>query len=531
MRNPPDPLAPKHYSDRVEVKFRYAIDTKRPKTHYRSESYFFVPRSIGLDRYTYSRDEFFSDMNVFVRFAEPGIPASILANKSDRNSPLHRATAAILTAAQTGAAIPQPKVSNEMRMFACVVRTNLRHVATDVQVKIKRLESSSSTESVLTDDVRKGSDRLLADIDGQLGALRAVRETFVQPGRPTWLTDLYASIDEYVSIAAEECLTSVLIKLDAMPSHLRTTLNEHRDRIAAAIVSEQDYRESARYIGADLAHGNNRTYIDRVSALSRFVRSVLFLEVMKEDEGRRVRYMIGGIAAAIGTAFSTAVAVWARIAYGIDSFPFLVAIMVGYVFRDRIRQWLRTYFRQLVARRMYDYSVRIREPNTKTVLGVCRESFEFVPMSEVPPDVLEHRYRNASPLEPQNRSEVVMKYVRDVTLRGRRIAQFGRRVRHLTEMHRFNITRLLTRMSEPEEIVASYSRTVNQVVGVQCPKTYQINLVVTRSDDRQPPTTGRYCMTLNKCGLKAVQLMHGSRYDAEDRTPSIDETRSPPPSR
>ena len=519
MRQPPDPLAPKIYSDRVEVKFGYAIDESRRQTRYRSESYFFVPRSIGLDQYTYSRDEFFSDMNVFVRFAEPSIPSSVLADADDRQSPLCRAVAAV-ESAERGRESAQSVVSHEMRMFACIVRTNLRRVASEVHTKMQRIDAER-VESVLSSGVQAAVVQLLGDLDGQLGALRQTRDTFFQPGRAGWLTNLFEYVDEYVSIAAEECVTSMLIKIDSAPPAVRSALADVRARAAGVAVAEQEYRRNVGYQVGDASRGGHREYVHHLGELSRFVRSVLFLEISKEEEGRRLKYMITGIAAAVATAFSTAVAIWARVAYGIDSLPFLMAVMVGYIFKDRIRQWLRTYFRRLAANRMFDYSVRIREPNTKTVLGICRESFEFVPLSDVPPTVLQSRYRNASPLEPQIKSEVVIRYIRDVRLRGRRIAKFGRRVRHLTEIHRINLARFLARMSEPEEEVASYAASVDQVVSVRYPKTYHINMVVTRWDDLQPATTGRYRLILDKSGVKTIQLVHGSRYDADDRTPSL----------
>ena len=511
---PPDPLAPKRYPDRVEVKLDYAIDTKRAKTHYRIETYFFVPRSIGLDAHTYSIDEFFTDMNAFIRFKEPSIPPSMLADRHDRGSPLHQAVKLIDGAATDLEMLSQPKLSYEMRLFGCIVRTNLRDIAIDLERKMDRL-GGATTHSVLVDDVRHGVDRLIRDIDTQLGALREVRDKFFQPRRPTWLSDLFEFVDEYISIAAERCLTSVVMRLDGAQSSLKEVQPDLRDRVVARLMVEQGHRQSAGYHRVVIdPNGGNRYYVHRISALGKFMRSVLFLDIRKEEEGRRMTHLTAGIAAAVAMTFSTVTAIWARVAYGIDSFPFLVAIIIGYVFKDRIKEWLRTYFRHMVARRLYDFSVHICEPNTKTVLGRCRESFEFVPMSEVPPEVVHYRHHDSrSVLEPETKSEVVMKYVKDVTLRGKRIAEFGRRLKNISDIHRFNISRFLTRMNEPQEIIASYHPDADGVVGVPCPKTYHVNLVVLRTGDDHPMMADRYRLILDKNGVQSLQFIETDRSD------------------
>ncbi|MEL7368128.1 MAG: hypothetical protein AAFN74_04385 [Myxococcota bacterium] len=511
---PPDPLQPKRYPDRVEVKLDYKIDTKRSKTHYRIESYFFVPRSIGLDKYTYSTDEFFTDMNAFIRFKEPSLPSEVLADLDNKSSPLSHACKLIDQAAGDLDSISHPKLSYELRMFGCIVRTNLRDVAIDVQGKMNRLDEST-TESVLADDVRHGITRLLSDIETQLNALRSVRDKFFQPKRPPWLSELFEYVDEYIGLGAEDCLTSVLMRIDAAPAGVQSSLHDLRDQVVARIVAEQRHRQSAGYNRVVIdPEGANRSFVHRMSALKKFMTSVLFLDIRKEEEGRRLTHLTAGMAAAVAMTFSTLTAIWARVAYGIDSFPFLVAIIIGYVFKDRIKDWLRTYFGHMVAQRLYDYSVHIYEPNTKTVLGRCRESFEFVPTSKVPPKILHYRHHDSeSVLEPETKSEVVMRYVKDVTLHGKRIAQFGGRLKNISDIHRFNISRFLTRMNEPEEAVASYSPEADRVVGVQCPKTYHVNLVVIRTGDTNPMMADRYRLILDKNGVKSLQFVETDRSD------------------
>ena len=505
IQPPPDPLVPRHYPDRVEVKLDYAIDTKRRHTHYRIETYFFVPRTLGLDVHTYSRDEFFTDNHASIRFKEPRIPSSVLANPRDPGSPLCQACEMIRQANGRLETLSADKLSYELRLFGCIVRTNLRDVAIDMHHKIQRLDSPGA-QSVLAQDVRQGLVRLLHDVDAQLRALRDTRATFFQPKRPPWLSELFEYVDEYVGLSAESCLTSVLIHLDAHPG-LRATQGDLRDQIVARIVAEQHHRKSAGYAQSLIdPAGENRSRVYRTSALKKFMSSVLYLDIRKEKEGRGITNVMAGLAAAVAMAFSTVAAIWSQGTYGLNSFPFVLAMVIGYVFKDRIKEWLRTYFSGLVSRRLYDYSMHIQDPNTKTVLGRCRESFEFVPASQVPADIVRYRHCDSkSVLEPETKPEVVMKYVKDVTLWGRRIAKLRRSLTDIRDINRLNVSRLLIRMNEPRQVVATYSPDRDEVIGVSCPKSYHVNLVVVRTADEEPTTTARYRVLLDKHGVRSMQ--------------------------
>jgi hypothetical protein len=47
-----------HDDNQVEIKLDYAIDTNRRHNRYRVETYFFVPKSLGLDVHAYPREQF-----------------------------------------------------------------------------------------------------------------------------------------------------------------------------------------------------------------------------------------------------------------------------------------------------------------------------------------------------------------------------------------------------------------------------------------------------------------------------------------
>ena len=257
------------------------------------ETYFFVPRSLGLDAHSYPREQFYADVQAYIRFKTPQVSLPALADPDDRRSPLQRARRLVQQANGELESLPQGQTSHELRLLGCMVRANLRDTAADIRAKIERLDDPGAHE-VLAQDVRQAIARLLHDVTVLLGAFRALRPDFLQPKRPPWLGELYEYVDEYLGISVESHLTTVLSSLDAHES-LRRTLAETRAALVARVVAEQRHRSGAGYQSVLDPDGENRSYVYRKSALKKFVSSVLFLEIHKEKEGRGVANVVAGM--------------------------------------------------------------------------------------------------------------------------------------------------------------------------------------------------------------------------------------------
>jgi hypothetical protein len=490
------------------------------------ETYFFVPKSLGLDVHAYPREQFYADVQAYIRFKTPHVSLTGLADADDRRSPLQRARRLVQQANGELDALAPGQISHELRLLGCMVRANLRDTAADIRAKIDRLDDPDA-KRVLTQDVRQAIDRLIHDVGVLLGAFRALRPDFLQPKRPAWLGELYEYVDEYLSISVENYFTMVLSGVDAR-ENLRRTLADTRTGLVSRVVAEQRHRSGAGYQSVLDPDGENRSYVYRKSALKKFVSSVLFLEIHKEKEGRGITNVIAGVAAAVAMAFSTVAAIWSQGAYGLNSFPFVLAIVISYVFKDRIKEWLRAYFSGLLSRWLYDYSVHIHDPVAGVVVGRCRESFTFLSPSQVPPEIRRRRHADSrSVLEPESKPEVVMKYVKDVILLGKRISRTHGRLGDVNDIIRFNFSGFLSRMDEPRQIVATYSPELDGVTAVSCPKAYHVNLVMVLTAEGTKAPTRRKASSSSTGASMVVSARRkgGDPAPAPPRTVAIDRFR------
>ena len=466
-----------------------------------------MPKSLGVDAHSYSREQFYADVQAYIRFKTPKVPLSSLLDRGNTRSPLQRVRRHLAEANGHVDAVPRQVLSHEMRLLGCLVRANMRDHVADIRDKIARLQGEPDEHRVLLTDVREAIAGLLDELKPLLESFRGVRAECLKAKRPRWLRELYEFVDEHISISAEAYLTALVSAIDSDPA-LRRELQSTRERLAHTVQLEQQHRRGADYVSVLDPENGNDAYVYRKSALKKFVSSVLFLEMQKEKEGRGAANVMAGFAAAIAMLFSTIAAIWSQQIYGINSFPFVVAIVIAYVFKDRIKEWLRAYFSAKLGRWLYDYNVVIRDPVADAVVGRCRESFVFLSSGRVPKDVIRKRHADAtSVLERESKPEIVMKYVKDVTLHGRRIASKHGRLGDVNDIIRYNISSFLGRMDEPIQHVAAFDPVQDRVRSIACPKSYHVNVVLVLKARGRQVTMERFRIVLDKRGIKRLSAV------------------------
>jgi hypothetical protein len=511
-----------HDGNQFELKLDYVIDPAARRSRYQIEAYFFVPQSLGLDPHTYPREQFYADVQAYIRFKTPAVSLTELVDPDEPRSPLRRIPV-LLERTPWNGRIERDPLSHELRLLGCLVRANVRDEVATLRRRLRALEGRALQRAVLVEDLRLGILRVLGDIGDVLDQLRSLRPAFMSTPRPTWVPELFTYVDEYVSIIVEQHLTSLLSDLDADKS-IEGPLLGARERIVQRIVAEQTQRDAAGYPSVLPSHLDDDTdqadhddggaYTHRRSILKKLMSSVLFLEFERHREGRRAGQLIAGVAAAVAMAFATVAAIWSERAYGLNSLPFVVAVVVAYVFKDRIKEWLRTWFSTKLTRFLSDYSLTICDPAHDIQLGRCRESFGYLPIDRVPKEILQYRHADAHDvLEPYTKRETVMRYVKDITIRGRRIKHVHGRLHDINDIIRFNVSNFLLRMDDPVRKVETYDRRTNEVRTVSCPKRYHLNLVLVLRAADHAVSVERFRVILDKSGISKLQRVRMSTVE------------------
>ncbi len=497
-----------HDSNQFEAKLDYTIQPHKRNNRYRIEAYFFIPKSLGINSYTYSREQFYSDIQAYIRFKTPSVSLAALTDASNAQSPLYRieeALSAALRNHRDREALDD--LSYELRLLGCLVRANIRDRVASLSASIRSVRDHVGNRPTVVADIRASVQLLLGDLEAVMEKLRGLRTRFADPVLPAWVSEVFHYVDEYLSLMLETHLTLLVEDIDRAPP-LREVVSDVRKSACDMLVAERNYREGAGYTSVLSPEGEHDHYVYRRGLLKKFVMSVLFLEISKEQEGRRAGEVAAGIAAGVAMLVATGLGIMSQARYGVNSLPFVVAIVASYILKDRIKEWLKRFFTKRLTR-LADYDVKIRDPDTGTVLGRCREAFSFIGPRRVPRDVWQRRHRDAvSAIEADSKPEVLMKYEKEVYLNGHTIAELYGRLNDINDIIRFNISDFLVRTDDPVRKVRHYDSEADVVDTVKCAKVYHLNVVfVLRAEDEAgaQATLERVRVIIDKTGIRRLE--------------------------
>ena len=134
--------------------------------------------------------------------------------------------------------------------------------------------------------------------------------------------------------------------------------------------------------------------------------------------------------------------------YGNFTLPFLIALVVSYMFKDRLKDWLRLIFAKRVSSKVFDtrtdFSIKGRH------IGWSKDSFDFIDSNEVLPEVM--RLRDRLPLfdEVSGKDEKVLLFRKKVEIwRGELAKASPFPMKGINDILRYNLTEFVRKMDNP----------------------------------------------------------------------------------
>ena len=117
-----------HDKYQCEIKLGYRLDTKKRSTVYDVETYLFFPYSLGITRHTYSKHDFYNDIQAYIRLKTPTILLHDIVKGP--HSPLHKVRARIEQLLVQIDYSTIAKYESQIKMFCCMCKSAIRdHVA------------------------------------------------------------------------------------------------------------------------------------------------------------------------------------------------------------------------------------------------------------------------------------------------------------------------------------------------------------------------------------------------------------------
>lgn len=374
-----------HSAEQLEIKQEIEIDPEVSKSRYSVESYFFFPAALYINKETYSEADFRRPLKSYVRLRLPKFPLADFMEGGEEYLRLKNF-------------LNEPTGSIELRTsalkrYALLIKGSFKR-------RIKTLLESGTEEDVTA---------LVEELRRVIAASRPLLLSAADLQEPALAVTARAA-DEYLATILEYHGKRLLTRFDG---GLKAFLTEN------ALYREKTYPESASWQPRE-------DVLYRWRSLKKFISSQLFLTVKMREGNPWLLQSLYGIAAAVSMIFATVVAFLWQGKYGALSWNLFLALVIAYIFKDRLKDWMRTrlaklFRRWLPSRRQLIYA------NDGRMVGVCRESFEFVKRAEVPPEILALRTKAHYVPFAQEETETIFLYRKDVELKNEWIHSYENR--------------------------------------------------------------------------------------------------------
>lgn len=489
-----------HDRYQVELKLDYQLDRGK-ETHYRISTYIFVPRSLGITEESYPKNELYRDIKNYIRIKTPQMNLRDLID--DDLSPL-RAVQQIIQ--QPGWYLDDARndrVVHALRLFGAMFKSSLREHLNLMERRMKMASPGTSIHPLVGNLI----DELIVESEKIGARYRMLYSEFNMPHVRKDVFLAHLLVDEYLSLLIEEGATE-LFKVVSQHYDEKNQL-QYCQRLNDIVDRETAHRISRGYGSVLKIDDENETYAFRASVIKKYVSGVLHLTIDAKREGKGTEQVLLALAAGISMLFATAVAFYFQSVYGSFTFPAFVALIVGYMFKDRIKQLGQTLFAGKLHANLFDRRIYVKTLDGKYRLATLREKITFMKESEISPEVRSARQKDPfADLDNDQQGETIICHTKDIVLNAdlfhRAFAGLPK-TNGLNDIIRYDIYRYLRKMDDPVENQLLLRE--GELKVVQSQKVYHINVVSHYSSAgfRNEKIYRRMRLVLNRLGIKRIE--------------------------
>ncbi|GMQ96132.1 MAG: hypothetical protein BMS9Abin14_639 [Gammaproteobacteria bacterium] len=470
-----------------EIKLRYALPEEQKRTIYDLSVYLFLPPSLGISSANYRKENFYEDLQSYIRLKTPEVSFTDIPQGGP--GPLSRLNAAALRLQGDTSDRSVRLYEYQSKLFCCVLQSSLREYFARVEA------AHGSAESV----------RLIQAFRIAASSLRstysALGSRLCTPAMPPSAQTMYRFTDEYISLLLDEyaCRIIAVMPSEEGGAKLRAELIE-------LVKEEVEHRKNMHYQSVAHPSGDNESFVYRRGVLKKYMNSVLFLSAYSGDGGHFLEEGLFGVAAGVSMIFATAILFVSTQLYGSYTGPVFLALVISYIFKDRIKERLRLYLSRKAARWLFDHRTTLYA-NPKDRIGVCNESVDFIDASMVPEPVAVVRNRtHITEIEGGWIGERAIRYRKHVKLYPVRIADIYDRasIHDVNDIMRFNIEEFVRHLGSVDKPVRTLVG--DQVSLVRGDRVHHLNMILRYAANGRDAIR-RYRIVLNRDGIKRIETV------------------------
>ncbi|MGM0597453.1 MAG: hypothetical protein ACQES9_10485 [Myxococcota bacterium] len=477
-----------HDNYQFEIKLGYKLNKKDKSSNYKVETFLFLPNSLGINSYSYSKKNFYDDIQAYIRIKTPVYQLNQIA--SENHSPLGKLKTSIDEMVNHYNNKTIKKFEHHLKMFCCIFKSSLRdHITT-----VSNRQNLTDKENLMA--------KYLENTIEIITKFRKLRTKLNLPLIKQSTFSFYCFADEYISLLVEAFSFDLM---EILESEKALHKQKYKAKLMDLISSEIDYRKQNDYPSIPEDPESREKYLFRASILKKYTGNVLFLNTKIKQEGELLEQILFALAAGLAMIFAILTTFYAKYHYSEFSMPVIMILIISYMFKDRIKEAGRAYFGAKLRNRLYDHKMNIYH-NNREKLGWRKESFTFLKEAKLPADIEKLRQReHLTEIENGWVGENIMLYKKEIQLYKKKLNKIYRKynIESINDILRFNVMSYLKKMDDPKKIIHVLDTQNNTFERIYGKRVYFLNMIIKYTYNNEVEYK-RYRITLNRDGIKRI---------------------------
>lgn len=477
-----------HGERRLEIKRRVTFGQPKTQLKYHVETWFFFPTTLQVNRWSFPPQLFPQFLKNYIRLRPPSVTLDNFLKPDSVIDDIEKQLD-LLIADRSGSEEFAAAYEKTLKLFCMIyrraVRLAMREIMRPNRSAAERLDRTIHYQGLMENTLERY--RSLKDKNAQ------VSDRLRSPA--------FQYCDEYLAIITTHYCFRLLSGLPA---------GETREIFRAFWRREMTYRDTHYHASLAISGQDNEIALYRWSVLKKYVNAPLFLELRRKGGQTFMFHVITSIAAAFAMIFATAVAFFWQIRHGAVSFPLFLALVIGYIFKDKMKELSREKMFSLFRRWLPDRRLVIYK-DIDHPIGDSEETFLFVDERKLPEEI--KNLRNKSHLVDilnSFRSEDILYYSKNITLKNLDNMFFTGK-RSIVDITRLDLSPFFRHVDDIGEELP----TLDAEDIIRENKAYHINIIrrVTTNDPDTPVSLERMRMVITHQGIKRIEEVLSGTLD------------------
>ena len=483
-----DEQVKQHDKYSAEIKVGFGARKKVRINEFSFNIWLFIPNSLDINRFNYSKTDFYRDLRTNIRLITPVYPLREIIWAD--NSPLKYIEKAYNAYISQSSRSNADECEYQLKMFISILKSSLRdevnHIARAKQIDKEYLVFNFIKNSGIIFEKYKDLFQIIN-----------------VPKLDSRLQQSYSYCEEFMcNIIEKNCF----MLLKGLKKSNKDGFEDYKENILSLVDTIALYKKCRGYESVEEEReGRGKDLVYRLGLLKKYAESHLYLNIKKRRDGVLTEQILYSLAAGISMVFATIIAFSVQQKFGNFTMPLFVALVVSYMLKDRIKEITRYYFAHRMNSRYFDHKISLII--NQTSIGWAKESMDFIPDNKVPDEVL--KLRNRTPIIDATYgkdSEKVILYRMNMEIDRERLNSISPYYfSGVNTILRFNTYSFLRNMDNPEFplFIKDSEKGFDIVKGK---KRYYINIVIQKQNESQNELI-YYRIILNRDGIQGIEAI------------------------